>query len=163
MRLRIPPPRWLINWAISQADHNPIPDITHDDGSLYMERGTIFRCEWMWIRVHITYRSDKDPHRHDHPWRNISWILVNGYIEDMPTGRVKRIPGEIIFRGLKSQHRLDLYTVMRSDGKPSEIFGMAPCVSLFITGRWLQTWGFFVDGVKVPWREYLKNRAQFVD
>jgi hypothetical protein len=27
--------------------------------------------------------------------------------------------------------------------------------TLFITGKYRGTWGFLVDGVKVPWREYL--------
>ena len=32
--------------------------------------------------------------------------------------------------------------------------GFAGALTLFITGRYRGPWGFWVDGAKVPWREY---------
>lgn len=152
--MNIYPPRWLVNWLVKRAERRPLDFIYDDDGSLYMKRYTLFQFPWVWARIHVTHRSDADPHLHDHPWRNVSWILDGSYGEELPdhspwSVRLKvRHHGDIIFRGLKFRHRLDIYR--------------APCISLFITGKYKQSWGFFVDDKKIPWRDYLAQRRQGV-
>lgn len=149
--MHLHPPNRLVDLMIAKAKENPIPSIFGPDGSLYMERYTLYRKPQVWARIHVTYRSDLDPHLHDHPWRNVSWILKNGYLEQMPDRSVYRYKGDIIYRGLKSRHRLDLLIDDRG--------AIQPCTSLFITGEWKQVWGFFLENnVKVPWKQYIHQR-----
>lgn len=144
--MNIQPPKFLVKWLINRAMRTPIESILGSDGSLYMERYTLFKRDWLWIRLHITRRGDEGEHLHDHPWRNVSWILEGGYLEETGHKVFRRVKGDLIFRSLKMRHRLDLYT---GGGF------LLPCISLFITGRWQQVWGFYKNGVKIPWREYL--------
>lgn len=145
--MNIPPPKFLVKWLVTRAKRSPIESILGSDGSLYMERYTLFKRDYLWVRLHITHRSDEGAHLHDHPWRNLSWILDAGYVEEMEHETICRIPGDIIYRGLDARHRLDLYAY------DDEL--TIPCTSLFITGKWQQVWGFYKNGVKIPWREYL--------
>jgi hypothetical protein len=101
------------------------------------------------IRVHEILRSDEGREPHDHPWPYLTIILKGGYFENRYsdagefTGMRWHGPGSIIFRPANSWHMLEL------DGKPA--------TTLFITGRKSQTWGFNVDGAKVPYYEYLNK------
>lgn len=157
-------PNWLIKRVIDRALKKPLDFIYDDDGSLYMERYQLVSWNnWLdWgARLHITRRSDRDPWMHDHPWPNISYVVTNGYWEEMPhpdaarahlgeTKKVFRPEGSIVFRRATSRHRLDLVTV---DDNTFD-----PCISIFITFKWCNPWGFFVDGIKVPYRTYLAGR-----
>jgi hypothetical protein len=105
------------------------------------------------IRVHRIVSSD-DRVFHDHPWNFASLILRGGYNEVTPitpdgvTGFVRRYEAGSFRRMRASQwHYLTL--------TPGE-----EAWTLFITGRKRQSWGFLVDGVKVPWRQYMARRAQ---
>lgn len=105
------------------------------------------------IRVHRIVSSD-DRVFHDHPWNFASLILRGGYNEVTPitpdgvTGFVRRFNAGSFRRMRASQwHYLTL--------APGE-----EAWTLFITGRPRQTWGFLVDGVKVPWRQYMARRAE---
>lgn len=186
------PPVWFVNWLIKRAAAKDPDDIVDDDGSLYMARRSLFHWRDNWfdigIKIHTIMRSDNDPHCHDHPWRwNISWILREGYSEEVPiirkdpfsgesestlmfhsgleeTEKFQRVPGDLIFRGLKDRHRLDL-NIHDELGQYKEYFmgepivpKEKPCISLFITGPYAHGWGFFVDGAKVPYRTYLEWR-----
>ena len=99
------------------------------------------------VRVHEILRSDAGRHPHDHPWWYITIILRGGYIETLydNEGRVKDVnywgPGTILFRRASSWHRLTL---------PEK----TPTWTLFISGPYQHTWGFNVNGKKVPHREY---------
>ncbi len=99
------------------------------------------------VRVHEILRSDYERHPHDHPWWYVTIILRGRYIETIynDAGRLVDVnywgPGSILFRPAGSWHRLDLYG--------------PPVWTLFITGRYKQTWGFNVGGRKVAHREYL--------
>lgn len=148
--MNITPPRWLVKLLLHLGDRHPLPSLYGADGSLYMIRNTVFRTKYIWARMHITYRGDQDPERHDHPWLwCMSWILENGYMEDQPDGVHIRRKGDIVFRGQHAQHRLDL------------LFDQKPCLSLFITGPWRQMWGFFLeDGTKVPWKVFLSRKGR---
>lgn len=105
------------------------------------------------VRVHHILRSDKGRDPHDHPWPYLTIILRGGYHETryndegVPVAAKWYGPGSVIFRPAKSWHMLDL--------PPYDT-----CWTLFITGRKKQKWGFNVDGVKVPYDEYLKAEQQ---
>lgn len=155
--MRITPPRWLINWLLSHAKHDPRTPPIYKGDSLYMERLVIIPYDTWWTlriaaRIHITHRSDADPHMHDHPWWNISWLLENDYNEEMPLVPesnhnpvnhkfTHRPVGSIVFRRATDRHRLHL--------------GSGPVMSLFITGPWSQKWGFYTENGKVYYKDYL--------
>lgn len=104
------------------------------------------------VRIHEILRSDDGRHAHDHPWSYLTVILRGRYCEtrfdDKGFWKTVRIhgPGAVLWRPAGSWHRLDLVNSLR------------PVTTLFITGPYRHTWGFNVDGVKVPHREYLKER-----
>lgn len=103
------------------------------------------------VRVHEILRSDDAPHPHDHPWPYVAIILSGGYWETRYNAAGEVIdkqwhgPGSVLYRPAGSWHRLDL------------VRGL-PATTLFITGKYVGTWGFNVNGVKVPHYEYEKHQ-----
>ena len=156
------------DWVIARAMRTPYDTITHD-GDTYMERFWLFRLgRWgnhkqygfFAARVNHIMRSDNDRALHDHPWGYLTIILRGGYYEVTPadieiigidtrTWFVSRWygPGSILFRRAKSKHRLVVPTGTTA-------------WTLFITGPKSQSWGFFVDGLKIYWRDYIKDHKQ---
>ena len=115
----------------------------HLDG--YMNRWWIRKHRpggWWSARIHQILRSDLDRHQHDHPWPYITIILAGGYWEERPDWAMKwHGPGSILIRKATDRHRLIV-----PDG--------ATCWTLFIMGKWRQTWGFYTEAGKVPYTEY---------
>lgn len=96
------------------------------------------------IRVHHILRRDLDDHPHDHPWDARSIILREGYVERDEHGNVKvRCTGDTFPIKFEQYHRI---TYVPDGG----------VWTLFFTWKYQGTWGFLVDGVKIPWREYFK-------
>lgn len=102
------------------------------------------------ILVHKIMRSDEDKELHDHPWGFLSFIVRNGYIEETPGGRFKRIrPFSIIFRPAVWRHR-----VIIPDGN-------GPAWSIVFTGKKSKSWSFFDQAGKgTPWRDFLKAKCE---
>lgn len=94
------------------------------------------------IRIHHILRADDADHLHDHPWAARTIILAGWYVE-----RRQRAQRRVMARGATgridhgSYHHIEAV----SDGG---------VWTLFLTWDYLGTWGFLVDGQKVPWREY---------
>lgn len=102
------------------------------------------------IYLHQVRHSDDDRALHDHPWFNISILLKGQYIEvvpdfssipspyvrifDLPTQRLLRKAGSVVFRKPGAAHRLELL----SDGAGR----LKPTWSLFITGPKVRRWGY---------------------
>lgn len=142
-----------------RAKRTPYTHITSaDGGSVYMGRWWLFnpypasggRKRWDWlpsIRLHHICRADQDRHLHDHPWDARTIILRGFYVEERQDG-TKRVLCEGDTSPIKhgEYHRIERV----SEGG---------VWTLFITWRYRGTWGFLVDGHKVPHREYL-GRAQ---
>ncbi len=144
------------DWLIQRAMRTPYTHIMSVDGKeIYMGRWWLFnpypasgeakRFGWGWlpsVRIHHIMREDDDRHLHDHPWNARTIVLEGWYAEEKPNGNWHR------FRG---------YTGRLLFGEYHRI----TCVpevgvwTLFITWKQRGVWGFDVDGVKVPWREYL--------
>lgn len=139
--------------------------ITGPDGSVYMERYWLFnpypanssgkRAWWKFpisIRLHRIMRPDGDRHLHDHPWNARTFILRGWYVEKRPCTPTpeydytddfyQRKAGDTAALNFGEYHRI----TQVSDGG---------VWTLFVTGKYRGTWGFDVDGVKVPWRRYL--------
>lgn len=80
------------------------------------------------VYVHHMYSDDDGRALHDHPWVNVSLVLLGAYREVKLSGAPIRRSGAIVFRRAKTAHRLEVV-----DG---------PVLSVFITGPKIRDWGF---------------------
>jgi hypothetical protein len=152
---------WLIRRYAVPARAFPIID----DGELYMERFIIFNrgggsegsgnsepVQFPWlpfsIRLHRICRPDADRHLHDHPAPFRSFVLRGWYEHEVDgMGDIEVNAG-------------DTY-VMRK-GLYHRIFAVPPqgVWTLVIFGKRDTTWGFLVNGRKVPYTEYLATKPK---
>ena len=95
------------------------------------------------VRVHHILRRDLDEHPHDHPWNARTIILSGWYIEERAGLLWFRKRGDTATLNFEEYHRIVLVPP-------------AGVLTLFITWEYLGTWGFLVNGVKVPWKEYFR-------
>jgi len=149
---------FIANRLIERAKRTPYAHITSADGrDVYMLRwwvfnpyphgddGSLRRFAWcpISIRVHHILRADQDRHMHDHPWNARTIILRGGYLERRQGGLLSiRSTGDTAVLRFGEYHRI---TSVAPEG----------ATTLFIAGRKRGTWGFLVNGSKVPWRTYL--------
>lgn len=100
------------------------------------------------VRVHHILRHDLADHHHDHPWNARTIILRGYYFEGREAGHMR-----IMTRGDTSPIRFGEFHHIHhvSDGG---VF------TLFFTWGYAGTWGFSVDGRKMPHREYLQRYPQ---
>lgn len=143
-------------WLIRRAQRTPYTHIMSPDGlDCYMGRWWLFnpypasgaakRLGWGWlpsIRIHHILRADSDRHHHDHPWYARTIILRGWYLEHRGAQSIIRFKRDTATLKFGEYHRI---AVVPAKG----------VWTLFITGRKRGTWGFQVDGQKVPWRQYL--------
>lgn len=94
------------------------------------------------IRLHHILREDLADHLHDHPWDARTIILSGWYREWTEEGVYLRRPGDTRRILFGEYHHI-------SEVSPGGVW------TLFITWKYRGTWGFKVDGVKIPYREYL--------
>lgn len=177
----------VTDWLIRRAMRTPYTHITSADGSrVYMRRYWLFnpypadssgkRPWWQFpisIRLHQIMREDDDHDLHDHPWNARTFILRGGYVENRPSSK------EVMatFRAAKPHMSAEwanvtqlLQVTKREAGDTAALrFGEYHRITevseggvwtLFITGRYRGTWGFLVNGKKVPWREYLLSKGE---
>ena len=132
--------------------------IRHPDGSPYLTRWVLRGCSSLTdhdpasplqIYIHRLHTPDGDRHPHDHPWQwSCGIILQGGYTELRRIGdrnvAITHTPG--------SCNRLD-------HGDYHSVVEVEPgTFTLFIAGREVSDWGFLVDGVHVPHRDYLQRQ-----
>lgn len=175
----------VTDWLIARAHRTPYTHITSKDGTdVYMGRWWLFnpypheastpaeREVWdkSWrgkvpsIRVHHIRRHDADRHLHDHPWNARTIILRGGYLEERPANETDKPPCKrswLVFAP-EGKYRWNIprsvgYTGRLLFGEYHRIRRVPPegAWTLFITWKKQGTWGFLVDGTKVPWRKYL--------
>lgn len=145
----------VARWLAIRAHRTPYAPITKN-GSLYMDRWWLFNPyepgtyvpKYTWcpisIRLHHIMRPDADGHLHDHPWNARTIILHGGYIEEREGNNLhSRKPGSTVALRFGEYHRI------------VQVDPALGALTLFITGKYRGTWGFKVDGAKVPYREYL--------
>jgi hypothetical protein len=157
-------------WLIRRAMRAPYFHITSADGcDIYMERYWLFNPypansdgagrrwgDWLpSVRIHCIRREDQDRHMHDHPW-NARTFILRGWYEEVR--QIRPYVGQGHFICFNVLHRrLAADTAKLRFGEYHRITAVAPdgVWTMFVTWRKLGTWGFLVDGRKVPWREYL--------
>ena len=146
----------ITRWLLRRAARTPYLHILSADGyDTYMFRWWLLNPypdsggpSWHpWlpfsVRMHRIMRRDYDRHLHDHPWDARTIILDGFYVERREDGcEVVRAPGDTATLRFGEFHRIDHVS-------PGGV------LTLFITWRYQGTWGFLVDGRKVPHRDYL--------
>lgn len=166
----------VADWLIERAQRTPYTPITGPDGSLYMGRWWLFnpyphdetlrgkglRGKLPSGRIHHICRPDTDRHCHDHPWPARTLILRRGYKEER---LVDQVPTGVTWSPVWTVDGILRAGFVRERGYTGKLeFGEYHRISevpeggawtLFITWPYIGTWGFLVDGIKVPWREYL--------
>jgi hypothetical protein len=117
------------------------------------------------VRVHEILRSDEGRDPHDHPWPFLTIILRGGYWEtryDRETGEEVGTkwhgPGSVLFRPAGAFHMLTLRSQLSFTSCGEVCHRYDQTVTLFITGRYQQRWGFLTaPDRKVPYDEYSKG------
>lgn len=125
---------------------NPYP--THEEKQALKAQG-IFEPvrETPSGRIHHILRKDLDCFPHDHPW-DAQTIILRGWYRELrllPDGSEQeflRVAGDTASLNFGEFHRI----IEVSKGG---------VWTLFITHQYQGTWGFLVDGKKVPYRQYL--------
>jgi hypothetical protein len=105
------------------------------------------------IYLHKFMRDDEDRALHNHPWINVSLLLVGRYIEvTRGDKRVMYQAGELRFRLPSTGHRIELVRTRKTGHKRTKKQRERgqPSWSLFITGPVVRPWGFYCPK---GWRE----------
>lgn len=136
-------PRWLLRRLFSVAldvASSRSPDVVIGVDRVYLRRWFVIpRNRLANIYLHQVCASDDDRALHDHPWANCSILLDGAYVEHRIAAggvhsRTRRVAGEMVFRGSRVVHRLELI-----EGQP--------CWTLFLTGPSVRSWGFHCPSV----------------
>ncbi len=152
----------ITEWLVRIAKRTPYTHIySPDRWKVYMYRFWLFNpyngyiAKWGWlpsIRIHHIMVPDHDRHCHDHPWIVARTFILSGWYEEerllwySDTAEpvhvnYPRLPGATAELKHGDYHRI-------SRVSPGGVW------TLFITWKYQGPWGFWVDGKKVPYREY---------
>jgi hypothetical protein len=145
----------VFKYLLARAKKTPYTHIYGaTDKELYMERYWLFnpflvsgakpKHSWcpLSVRIHRIVKPDDDRHLHDHPWNARTFILKGCYTEERLDGPHIRWEGDTARLNFGEYHRI---SHVPRDG----------VYTLFVSGKYRGTWGFLVDGAKVPYRRYL--------
>lgn len=150
----------------------------------YMRRWWVIpRNPYFNIYLHHFLRSDDDRALHDHPWDNMSVLLKGSYIEHMPADpkkwmeegdrteitAVRKAP-YFYRRKADAIHRVELFKIETPNPSNPQWDGLGilrnrpsggkyaekPVWTLFLTGPWQRTWGFWCPKGFKGWKEYTK-------
>jgi hypothetical protein len=149
---------FIANYLIKKAKKTPYTHIYGEsDKKLYMERywllnpiiPELHKTKYSWfplsIRIHKIVKPDNDRNLHDHPWNCRSFILKGWYVE-------RRILNDIFIRSKGQSSRLNFKEYHRIETVcPEGVY------TIFVTGKYQGTWGFLVNGIKINYKDYLKN------
>lgn len=166
---------FVANWLIKRAKRTPY---FHLDG--YMDRWWLFNPygenlsqneklrhnrKWTWlpsIRVHHIFREDYARDMHDHPW-NARTIILKGWYEEerLATNYSSGYGYNFKYDKINKYYRTPGDTARLLFGEYHNITKVSEggVWTLFFTWDYMGTWGFLVNGKKVPWREYTNGGA----
>lgn len=118
------------------------------------------RFDWIpSIRIHHILREDYARDMHDHPWDARTIILKGHYQEERLTQtRVQGDPWPQIITGY-IRAKGDTATLNFGEYHNITRVSEGGVWTMFITYKYRGTWGFWVNGKKVPHREYQNGGA----
>jgi len=151
----------IADWLIRRAKKTPY---VHIDG--YMNRWWLFNSyrkgldgqmhktfEWLpSVRVHHILRKDFDRVPHDHPW-DARTIILKGWHTKLRCLHPDQTIALTRTRSVGDTATLkfnEYHTV--TEVSPGGVW------TLFFTWKYQGDWSFWVDGKKVPYREYLEKK-----
>lgn len=179
----------VANWLINRALRTPYSHLPSNEDPSYMRRYWLFnpydridlplartelyltRFDWLpWsFRIHHIVREDRDRHLHDHPWNARTFILSGWYTEERLVKLAAKYYDELDNPAYGPPGQDTTETFFRRAGDTATLrFGEYHAVkevseggvwTLFVTSRYQGTWGFLVNGFKVPYREYFRRQA----
>ena len=140
---------------IARAMETPYFHLKNKDGSPYMDRFHLFNPtpelndgkgkqypDLPSVRIHHIRSADDGRDPHNHPWSARSIILKGWYLERRDDGCWCRSQGDTFEISADTFHHI-------------ETISEGGVWTLFISGDWVQTWGFRTAEGFVPWRQYL--------
>lgn len=137
----------VTKWLVKQAKKRPYIHIPADTAE-YMERYWLIPESWKLpfaVRIHIIKAADRDRHLHDHPFNFRTFILSGHYTEERVDGPIYRRRGTTYKLKATEPHRITGLTASPfEDG----------VITMFITGRRKQPWGFYTDKGKTNYEDY---------
>jgi hypothetical protein len=172
----------VFQWIVKRAKRTPYyPIYSRDGAKLYMDRWWLFNpyskdasggagpARWSWlpsVRVHHICVAD-EPTMHDHPWNARTIVMSGWYVEERPNEHRSGQKRLYVIVGTAGYTRTETRSVFNrqvgytgrvlfeqyhriSDVSPGGVY------TLWFTWKYRGTWGFLVNGKKVPWREYLQ-------
>jgi hypothetical protein len=123
-------------------------DIGADDDP-YLDRLCILRTPLVSLYLHHIHRADSDPDPHDHPWAFASVVLCGAYREVIWPDKMQWRRTVSRSRPRFSIARVGRETCHKITSVEGEVW------TLVLTGPNHGSWGFWVRGRLVPWRQYL--------
>lgn len=139
----------LLQRLAARVMKRPANFVIGEHGQPYLVRWWVIpRNRFFNVYVHQFYRSDDDRALHDHPWWNVSLVLVGEYIEHrILAGGIhtmtRRKAASFVARMPRTAHRI-------------ELLPDSTCTTLFITGPRVRDWGFHCLRGWVPWQRFTK-------
>jgi hypothetical protein len=98
------------------------------------------------VCVHHFHRGDEERDCHDHPFSFLSLVLRGAYREHLFSGAsIERGWLSLRWRSALHRHRIELIK--------------APLWTLCIKWAKGREWGFWPDGVFIPWRDYIRSKG----
>lgn len=157
----------IANYLIGKAQSTPY---AHLDG--YMDRFWLFNryseigkhdvipVKYSWlpsVRIHHILREDYARDMHDHPWDARTIILKGDYDEDRMISYERM--GDLEWTQIKEYHRRKGDTATLNFGEYHNITRVSKggVWTMFITYGYRGTWGFWVNGKKIPHGEYVEK------
>ncbi len=138
-------------WLRTLLSGRPHQIIRSERGE-YLHRYFLWpRNRWHNLYLHRFVGSDDPPALHSHPWSFATLIVSGSYTEVTEDGAHWRGPGSLAFRRAGHRHRVQL---LRDSSGREQV-----CLTIVLTGRRTQAWGFFCprrDGTWrfVPWQNF---------
>lgn len=119
---------------------------------VYLERWTLFECFLFSIYLHKFSGDDWNIDSHDHPKRFVSIGLKGSYLEEVYE------EGELKSQKLWKAPWIRTFPADHCHRICAKETGGA--WTLVIVGRVVRKWGFWMNGIWVPWQKYLARYAR---
>jgi hypothetical protein len=103
------------------------------------------------IRVHHILRADIADHPHDHPWNARTIILKGWYTEQR---HVVNADGTTSYKAIR-RRRGDTARIGYGEYHHVSKVSKGGVWTLFFTREYMGFWGFWKDGQKVRWQDYV--------
>jgi hypothetical protein len=128
---------------------------TSGEGRVILRRLRLVQTPLVSVHLHWIKLPDPGRDHHDHPWVFWSWVLRGWYSEEVG-------PRETVHRAIASRTRVNRAGSLHRVGlrEAHRIVEVEPgTLTLVVTGRRRQEWGFWTPTGFVLWSEYQDERA----